>query len=193
MLTDKPVRYKRPMPDLDRWLEDPALRVHHWRDSDARPEELWAAAAGIRIADAGLLGRLIRWRIPGTRPEVRFNELFREPPFLVLDGDRPRALVSGLVGRIWTLRRDYPSLSGPQEFREWSASGTARVLFANWVEEVDNGRTRLVSEARVDAFGVQGRLGVRAVRPLVRTFHGLIGSEGLEAAARAAEISRQRR
>ena len=42
-------------------------------------------------------------------------------------------LVSGLVGRIWTLRRDYPQLSDAEEFQHWSQRGTARVLFANWV------------------------------------------------------------
>ncbi len=45
----------------------------------------------------------------------------------------------------------------------------------------------LRSEARVDAFGMQGRLGVRAVRPLVRAFGHLVGSEGIAAAVRLAE------
>jgi hypothetical protein len=181
MLTGEPFRYKPRMPDLDRWLPDPALRVFHRRESDADPEALWAAARGVRVREVGRLGRLIRWRIPGTQPEMRFDELFREPPFIVLESDDAGALVSGLVGRIWTLRRDYPLLSGPDEFRAWSTRGTTRVVFGNWVE-VSDGRSWLVSEARVEAFGVQGRLGVRAVRPLVRAFHGLIGSEGLEAA-----------
>ncbi len=192
MLTDDRVRYKPPVavPDLDRWLQDPALRVHHSRESDAPGDALWAAAGSVRIADAGLLGRLIRWRIPGIRAKVTFDELFSAPPFLVLDGDVERALVSGIVGRIWTLRRDYPTLSDPEEFRNWSVAGTARVLFANWVEERDGGRARLVSEARVDAIGVQGRVGVAAVRPLVRTFHGLIGSDGLDVAVRKADRGR---
>jgi hypothetical protein len=143
----------------------------------------------VRIADAGLLGRLIRWRIPGTRARITFDELFREPPFIVLE-DGARTLVSGLVGRIWTLRRDYPTLSDPEEFRNWSASGTARVVFANWVEE-RRGSARLSSEVRVEAIGVQGRLGVRAVRPLVSTFQGRIGTDGLEAAVRHAEAMGQ--
>jgi hypothetical protein len=93
-----------------------------------------------------------------------------------------RALVSGLVGRIWTLRRDYPRLSEPEDFREWSKAGTARVVFAHWVND-----EKLHSEARVEAFGARGRAGVAAVRPLIGAFHNLIFSDGLAAAVRRAE------
>jgi hypothetical protein len=96
------------------------------------------------------------------------------------------ALVAGIVGRIWTIRRDYPDLTDPEQFAGWSAPGTARVVFANWVE-ADGGGAALSAEARVEAFGVQGRVGVAMVRPLVAAFHDLIGSDGIEAAVRAAE------
>jgi hypothetical protein len=56
------------------------------------------------------------------------------------------------------------------------------VLFAHWVDDA-----RLCSEARVDAFGVRGRAGVAAVRPLVSAFQQLILSDGLGAAVRRAE------
>jgi hypothetical protein len=45
----------------------------------------------------------------------------------------------------------------------------------------------LASETRVEPIGVQGRVGIAAVRPLVRAFEHLIGSDGLEAAVRRAE------
>jgi hypothetical protein len=174
-------------PDLDTWLPNPALKIVHSREAAAGADRLWAAAGQVQVGDAGLLGRLIRLRIPGTPRNIPFDELFRAPPFAVLDGEQPHALVSGLVGRIWTLKRDYPRLSDPEEFRAWSARGTARVVFAHWVQDAGAGRARLSSEARVDAFGVQGRIGIAAVRPLVSSFQGLIGSEGLTAAVRRAE------
>ncbi len=173
-------------PDLDYWLPEPAIRVAHRRESSASPDRLWDAARAVRLADAGLLGRLVRWRIPGTRADISFDQLLREPPFMVLDADERGALVSGLVGRIWTLRRDYPRLSDPDEFRGWSARGTAQVVLANWVQPA-SGRTALCSETRVTAIGRQGQLGLAAVRPLVSAFHNLIGSEGIEAAVRRAE------
>jgi hypothetical protein len=139
----------------------------------------------VRLADASLLGRVIRWRIPGVPAEQTFDELFRAPPFAVLH-EGEQSLVSGLVGRIWTLRRDYPLLESPAEFKAWSQSGTARVMFANWVQ-LEGDRRFLVSETRVQAFGAQGRVGIAAVRPLVSAFQQLIGTEAIEAAVRGAE------
>ncbi|HTX46767.1 MAG TPA: hypothetical protein VMD48_10825, partial [Solirubrobacteraceae bacterium] len=115
------------------------------------------------------------------------DELFRNPPFIVLDGDQPGALLSGLVGRIWTLRRDYPQLSEPEQFQAWSTTGTVKVLLSNWIEPAEGARTALVSESRVLALGVQGRIGLGLVRPLIAAFGDLIGSEGLRAAVALAE------
>lgn len=173
-------------PDLDFWLPDPAVRVVHRRESSASRERLWQAAHELRLTDAQLLGRLVRWRIPGLPANDSFYELFREEPFLALI-ETDAMLISGLVGRIWTLRRDYPELRDGDEFRQWSAPGTAKVLFANWVEESAGGRSALNSEVRVKAFGIQGRIGLRSVRPLIRGFQNLVGSDALAAAVRRAE------
>ncbi len=173
-------------PDLDVWLSEATIRVVERRASRVAPEQLWEAARTVPLSETGLLGRVIRWRIPDTPAEIAFGEMFRRAPFTVLQ-EEERALVSGLVGRIWTLRRDYPELDSPEEFREWSARGTARVLFGHWVEGSPKGGSALVSDARVQAIGVQGRVGVAAVKPLVRAFGGLVGSEGLQAAVRRAE------
>jgi hypothetical protein len=172
-------------PDLDRWLPKPALRVTHRRESRASAEALWQAARETRLADTAVLGRLVRWRIPGVARNATFDDLFRQPPFMVLE-EGEHALLSGLVGRIWTLRRDYPQLDSVQEFRDWDKGGTARVVIANWVQ-CDDGRCALASEARVQALGAQGRLGVAAVRPMVRGFQNLIGSDAIAAAVRRAE------
>ncbi len=177
---------RRAGPDLDRWLADPGLRVVHRRESEAPSGRVWAAAREVRLAETGLLGHLVRWRIPGTDPQLSFLELFRTPPFLVLE-EEETMLVSGLVGRIWTLRRDYPQLRSVAEFERWSERGTARVVFAHWVAPAAKGRSVLVSETRVQALGRQGRLGVMTVRPLVNRFGPLVGSHGLEVALRRAE------
>jgi hypothetical protein len=98
-----------------------------------------------------------------------------------------QSLVSGLVGRIWTLRRDYPRLRSAEEFCQWSQRGTARVVFAHWAQPGSEGGAVLASEARVQALGAQGRMGVAAVRPVVRAFNNLVGTEGIGAAVRRAE------
>ena len=174
-------------PDLDHWLAEPTIRVTHRRESSAPADRLWEAARHVRLSDARRLGRLIRWRIPGLEANLAFDELFRAPPFTVLAEEPGRALVSGLVGRIWTLRRDYPELRHPEDFRTWDASGTARVLFANWIEPGPDDHATIHAEVRVEAIGAQGRIGVAAVRPLVRAFGSLIGSDGIDVAVRQAE------
>jgi len=173
-------------PDLDQWLPDPAVRITHRRQSSADPDRLWEAARSVKLTDTSRLGLLVRWRIPGTDAAVAFDDLFRNPPFVVLE-EHETALVSGIVGRIWTLRRDYPELATPEEFLEWSAHGTAQVAFANWVDPIDGGGATLTSETRVQPIGTQGRIGVSAVRPVIRAFHNLGGSDGIEAAVRIAE------
>ena len=173
------------VPDLDSWLPQPTIQVRHSRRSSADPDALWEAARSVRVRDTALLGRLVQWRIPGTAAEVSFDELFRKPPFCMLE-EGELALVSGIVGRIWTLRRDYPKLAGPEEFRRFDTPGTARVVFAMWVASEEPGG-RLSAEVRVAPIGVQGRLGIRAVRPLVTGFQNLIASDGLGAVVRRAE------
>ena len=177
-------------PDLDGWLDRPLVRTYHRREATAEPAALWGAARSIRLADARSLGRLIRLRIPGVPPDALFDDLFRSPPFTVLESD-DGALVSGLVGRIWTLRRDYPVLAGPAEFRRWAAPGTVRVLFATWTEPVSADLTALINETRVAAVDRRARLGLAALRPLIATSQNLIGNDGIAAAVRRAERSRQ--
>jgi hypothetical protein len=173
-------------PDLDTWLAQPLVHVHHRREADVSAGQLWEAARSVRLADTRGLGRLVRLRIPGLSAGSVYDDMFRAPPFNVLYTD-DGALVSGLVGRIWTLRRDYPQLPDPDDFRRWSVHGTVRVMFANWVEPAGPGRAALVNETRVDAVDRGARLGLATLRPLIARAHNLIGSEGLDIAVKRAE------
>lgn len=173
-------------PQLDTWLADPAVRIAHARSSRASARDLWAAAQEIELGQTRMLGRLIRWRIPGVPGSTRFDALFRQPPFMVLD-EPEHTLISGLVGRIWTLRRDYPTLEDPEEFQAWSEAGTAKVLFAHWVEPGEGTGALMRSETRVKAFGAQGRVGLASVRPLISGFQQLVASDALALAVRRAE------
>src|SRR3954470_21289335 len=85
--------------DLDALLPDPQVRIRHRREAQADPATLWAAAGAVRLDETRTLGRLVRWRIPGTPRDVTFRELLAAPPFTVLaEGDGWS--VSGLAGRI---------------------------------------------------------------------------------------------
>jgi hypothetical protein len=175
--------------DLDTWLPAPAVRTRHRRDSVADPSQLWNTARGLRVDATGPLGRVVRWRIPGLPAGVTYAELFAAPPFTVLaEGDGWS--VSGLVGRIWTLRRDYPRLDGADAFAAWSEPGTVRVAFAHWVEpRADGPGSTLVSEARVAPVDRGAALRLRALWAVVGPFERLIGGEALARVVRSAEAS----
>ncbi len=171
---------------LDAWLPPATIRTRHRRVSAAPPDRLWESARAVRLADTRTLGRLVRWRIPGTDAGSTFDHLLRGYPFTVLEeGDR--LIVSGLCGRIWTLARDYPRLPAPDAFRDWREPGTVRVLIAHWVEPVADGRTQIVSEARVAAVDRRAARRLRALWLVVGPFDHLVGAEGLTAAVRRAE------
>jgi hypothetical protein len=177
-----------PPVDLDRWLPEPVLRTNHRRESPATAAELWESAATVRLRDCRVLGRLIRARIPGLQPSLTFPELFRSSPFNLLENG-PTYNLSGLCGRIWTMRGDFAVLSQPSEFANWHTPGTVRVLFAGWAEATESGSV-LVSEVRIAAVDRKASLRMRALKPFIAAFQGLVGTEPLQIAVqRAARAS----
>lgn len=171
---------------LDGWLPDPSIRTHHQRPADAGLDELWRSAQGVRLSDTRTLGRLVKWRIPGLDADLTFQRLFAEYPFTVLEEGEHHS-VSGLCGRIWTFAPDYPELSGPEAFSDWSQPGTVKVVFAHWARALPEGRAELCSEARVAAVDRSAQLRLRTLWALVGVFERLIGAEPLTLAVRAAE------
>jgi hypothetical protein len=172
--------------ELDDWLADPAVRTRHRRRAAATPDDLWAAARDVRLSETGTLGRLVRWRIPGTASDQTFRGLLAEYPFVVL-AEGERWSMSGLCGRIWTLNRDYPRIAGPEAFRDWSEPGTVRVLFAHWVEPDGEGASAIVSEARVAPVDRAAEIRLRSLWMLIGVFERLIGVESLAVAVARAE------
>ena len=162
------------------------MRTHHRRSAAATPEALWDAAREVRLSDTRGLERLVRWRIPGVVHGQTYDELFRTEPFTMLAAGATWS-VSGLCGRIWTLTRDYPHLSSPEDFRTWDERGTVRVLFAHWTEPADDGRATLVSEARVDPVDGLARARLKALWTVIGPFERLVGAEPLAVAVRRAE------
>ena len=173
------------MERLDQWLPDPAIRTHHRGVAEVDPDRLWEAAQAVRLEDTGALGRLVRWRIPGTPGDLTYFELFRRYPFTVLD-EGEQHLVAGLAGRIWTLARDYPRLDSAEEFLDWSEGGTVRVAFEHAVRECDGG-SELVSNVRVQPADRMAAMRLRTLWALVSRFERLIGAQGVRVAVRRAQ------
>jgi hypothetical protein len=175
-------------PDLDAWLPDPAVRTYHCREAATDPSRLWRAGGTVRVGESGLLGRLVRWRVPGTRAEQTYGQMFTSPPFVALE-EGEHHLLAGLCGKIWTARPSLAELSGPAAFRAWDEPGTVRVLFAEWVEPNTDG-ARLVSEVRVAPIDRGAGLRLSTLWPLIGRFEALIGAEPLSLAVRRAESGR---
>jgi hypothetical protein len=170
---------------LDTWLPGAAVRTEQRRSSSAPPDALWSAATEIRLADTRRLGRMVRWRIPGLKASLRYHEMFRTYPFVVLE-ESASGLMCGLCGRIWTLARDYPALADANAFAGWDEPGTVRVAFHHRAFAVDGG-AEIVSEARVEPVDTGARLRLKAVWAVLGPFAPLVASEPLELAARRAE------
>jgi hypothetical protein len=171
--------------NLDHWLADAALTTRHRRESSSDAEQLWGAAQSVRLRDCRVLGRLVRARIPDLGAGLTFAELFRGYPFNLLEqGDG--YVLSGLCGRIWTVRGDFSALERPSDFQRWAQPGTTRVLFAHWVQETATG-SMLISEVRVAPVDRRASFYVRTLGPFINAFQGLVGVEALSAAVRRAE------
>ena len=63
------------------------------------------------------------------------------------------------------------------------------MLFAHWAEPASDGRSTLVSEARVDPVDPTARMRLRALWTVVGPFERLVGAEPLAVAARRAEAA----
>jgi hypothetical protein len=170
---------------LDHWLPDYSVRTYHRREAPVERDALWSAATTIRLADTRRLGKLVSWRIPGLHASQTYHEMFRAYPFTVLQ-ETDDTLISGLCGKIWTPARDYPKLEDADAFAGWKEPGTVRVAFAHHAEPLEDGRSRLISEARVDPVDTTARLRLKAVWALLGPFERLVGAEPLELAVRRA-------
>jgi hypothetical protein len=165
---------------LNAWVPDASVRTRHHRSASVEPAALWQAARAIRLSDTRRLGRMVRWRIPGLDGGLRYHDMFRAYPFVVLE-ESELGLVSGLCGRIWTLARDYPRLADASAFEAWDEPGTVRVAFAHGVRATEDG-AEIVSEARVHAIDTRARLRLKAIWTVLGPFEPLVAAEPLSLA-----------
>ncbi len=172
---------------LDAWLPDPHARTRHVRSSPAPPEQLWVAAEGVRVLDTATLRPLIMLRFGGDAPSVdtTFRELFRRPPFVLLDeGERWSA--SGVAGRLWAGRGGLAHLGGPEDYRAWDEPGTARVAVLTSVRARPDGGSEIVTETRVRCLDRSALRRFRAYWAVVGPFSRFIRIDLLAAAVRRA-------
>jgi hypothetical protein len=173
---------------LDRWLPDQTVRTLHRRRSTASPDALWDAARAAAIGDTLTLRPLIMLRLRGARPTTRttFEELFRTPPFVLLE-EGERLSVSGLAGKLWTPAGDYASFDSGDAYVAHDAPATAKVALATTVVAHAGGGSEIVTESRVWCVDRSARWRFRPYWVLVGPLSRFIGIELLHATTRRAE------
>ncbi len=173
--------------ELDAWLPDPGRPGR----APARERRVARAAVGgrarVRLSDTRVLGRLVRWRIPGLPADSRSTRCSAQQPFMALieiaTGRSCRGW-SGGSGRsgATTRARRRRGVSGLVDARD--RQGAVREL-----GRAGGRGARRAARQRCACrrSALQGRIGLTSVRPLIRGFQGLVGSEALAAAVRRAE------
>jgi hypothetical protein len=138
------------------------------------------------VRDAVTLRPLIALRFGryAPHPDTTFRELFRRPPFTLLE-EGEMASVSGVAGRLWSLSGDYAEFATPAEFMEFARPGTAKVAVCNSVLPDDTG-SRILTETRVWCADAAAQLRFRPYWAVIGPFSRFIRSEILAAAVRRA-------
>jgi hypothetical protein len=172
---------------LDAWLPPGAWRLeHHGVDVPAAPDAALSAALGVGLRDVPVVRALLLLRgLPhdGGRSVGAF---FSTPPFVVLDEERGRELVFGVVGPFWSWRRGAgPSRvpTTPAEFRDALAAGRMAAI-GNFRADPIPGGARLWTETWVHAPGARQRAPFVAYWLLVGPFSAWIRRMLLRAALR---------
>jgi hypothetical protein len=173
---------------LDGCLPPGAWRLeHHAIDLPGDPETALAAALGVHPRDVPVVRVLLAIR--GLPHEARgpVGTLFSTPPFFVLDEERGRELVFGVVGPFWRWRRGKVPDRAPRtaaELRAALAEGRMAAI-GNFRAEPRPGGVRLWTETWVVAPGARQRSTFVAYWMLVGPFSAWIRRLLLRAARRA--------
>jgi hypothetical protein len=176
-----------PPSPLDRWLPEFHARTLHTQRVPVAPDRLWHAAQTVRVRDTRTLRPIIALRFGPYAPsaDTTFRELFRRPPFTVLE-ESTHSSVSGLAGRLWALGDTFAMLESPDEYAAFAKPGTAKVAVLNQVRPRGRGGSELVSETRVWCTDRSARVRFASLWAVVGPFSRFIPLDLLSAAARQA-------
>lgn len=89
-----------------------------------------------------------------TPAGVRFDTMTsspRRPGFQILVDDPPREVAVGAIGKVWRLAIPFVHVAGTDEYGRFAEQGFVKVAWAMRVVALEEHRTRLELEVRVDA------------------------------------------
>jgi hypothetical protein len=123
----------------------------------------------------------------GGAPRGSLPESIERFGFVRVSETPGEELVFGIAGRFWRWDGDLRRLAGAQAFLDFAEDGCVKGAWNIRVEGVAEGRTRLSTETRVQAFGPSARRKFRIYWSVIAPFSGLIRRGLLRGVARRAE------
>jgi hypothetical protein len=141
---------------LDRWVPPSARRLeHHAIDVGAEPAVALAAISGVQLRDVPIVGALFSLRGLPFQSETTLLQFFGTTPFLILEKERGRELVFGVVGPFWRWRGTSLPTALPRSAEEFRAAmdGGRMAAIGNFRVEPSTSGSRLWTETWVSAPG----------------------------------------
>lgn len=155
----------------------------------ASRDRIWDAVSNMKATDIRLAKPLFAVRDLLSR--VRNGHPQRDlPDFTPLAEDPGREVVQGVIGQWWRLGRaeNVASVDGPDAFRAFDRPGYAKATFSFLLEDVSDGRIRLVTETRVQATSPDARRAFLRYWVVIRLGSGFV-RRAMLAAIRARALS----
>lgn len=171
-------------------MPDFHARTLHVQRVEVSPERLWHAAQTVRVRDTLTLRPLIALRFGpyAPSPDTTFRELFRRPPFTLLE-ESTHSSISGLAGRLWALGGAFAAIEGAEDYAAFAEPGTAKVALLNQVRPNGRSGSEIVSEGRVWCTDRSARLRFTPFWALVGPFSRFIRLDLLSRAAAQARAA----
>ncbi|MEU4572636.1 hypothetical protein ACBI99_16715 [Nonomuraea sp. ATR24] len=141
-----------------RLMPAPDAAERHSIVIDAPPSRVWEAIGNVKATDLRLAKPLFAARNLLSR--VRNGHAQRDiPDFIPLAEDPGREVVQGVIGQWWRLGRaqNVGSVDGLDAFRAFDRPGYAKATFSFLLKDAGDGRTRLVTETRIQATSPDAR------------------------------------
>lgn len=175
---------------LDTLVPTPAARTRHAVEVAAPPERVWEALRAQRPFDLWLVRALFAVRTLSLRrgPSLSLADGLRRSGFVELPAGEG-AWVIGTAGRFWRRDGGLVRLSTAEHFQAYREPGSSRATLAFAVEPAGEGRSRLVTETRVETFGDDARRDFGRYWTAVGPFSGLLRRALLRAVRKSAERS----
>lgn len=172
---------------VDDWISDPIASERHERLISATPERAIELALAMPAEDDPVVSALVRLRGMRRGTDATATDFFRANGFIELSRS-PREIVLGM-GAPAQLRSS-ERIRDASQWRGWKSPGWVKAAMNFLAEPAGDGRSRLITETKVEATDDTARRRFRAYWLLVGPFSALIRRRWLRQIARAAEGER---